>query len=565
MKKLVLVLVLVFALAIPALANPFVDVPLNHWAYDAVQSLAAKGVIVGYPDGTFGGQRTLTRYELAEALAKALAYVEQYGGIKEDVEILSKLAVEFADELANLGVRVADLEATLGEQSEAVAAMKDLVDKHERFFDPVKISGTWKADYNVVVIGDEETPVGTATLTDRADIKFAAEINPETTAAITLRVDNVLSGAPVLSARKYDLRYAGDWDLWVSSDIEPATIGLGLVYDFDVNEEFAGAWAQWEWDSDDDLGTWTMFMDVDDFYVLNVAFALGDDDDVAMGITASWDQAAGNALVAGANLGFDLTDDDDDEEIGMTLEGAVMTADFAAIEFGAAAQLSATFGDEKDITATVDGWYTSANFAPTNSDYDPDELGVELGVAFKLTDDDDDMQISAKPYWGYAMDSAMAVNSDHYVGLELNFENIDEDHPESTGYLSAEYSILTGDIELQARLLDIYLTDEEDLIFNIRGKYDIAATPDYYALANLIYNFEDDPMTLIVEGRVDSGSVPFYSAEAQLKYAIAEKTNLKFGVEMNDWDADINDWDDSDEFVINDGLTKVYAGIEVKF
>ncbi len=79
-----------------------------------------------------------------------------------------------------------------------------------------------------------------------------------------------------------------------------------------------------------------------------------------------------------------------------------------------------SFGDEKDITATVDGWYTSKGFVPTNSDYDPDELGVELGVGIKLTDDDDDMQISAKPYWGYAMDSAMAVNVDHYVGHELN-------------------------------------------------------------------------------------------------------------------------------------------------
>ncbi|MGD9552578.1 MAG: S-layer homology domain-containing protein, partial [Candidatus Caldatribacteriota bacterium] len=83
MKKLALVLVFVFAFAIPALANPFVDVPLNHWAYDAVQTLAAKGIVIGYPDGTFGGQRTLTRYEFAEATARLLAYVEQYGGLKE--------------------------------------------------------------------------------------------------------------------------------------------------------------------------------------------------------------------------------------------------------------------------------------------------------------------------------------------------------------------------------------------------------------------------------------------------------------------------------------------------
>ena len=148
MKKLALVVLLVFALAIPALANPFVDVPLTHWAYDAVQVLAAKGVIIGYPDGTYGGQRTLTRYEFAEAVARLLAYVEQYGALAEDVEILSKLAVEFADELANLGVTVADLEAAVGKNSEAIAALQAVVDKHERFFEPVKITGTWKADYS---------------------------------------------------------------------------------------------------------------------------------------------------------------------------------------------------------------------------------------------------------------------------------------------------------------------------------------------------------------------------------------------------------------------------------
>ena len=72
MKKLALVVLLVFALAIPALANPFVDVPLTHWAYDAVQVLAAKGVIIGYPDGTYGGQRTLTRYEFGRSRSQII-------------------------------------------------------------------------------------------------------------------------------------------------------------------------------------------------------------------------------------------------------------------------------------------------------------------------------------------------------------------------------------------------------------------------------------------------------------------------------------------------------------
>ena len=53
-----------------AIANPFSDVPAGHWAYNAVVSLAAKGTFNGYGDGTFKGDRNITRYEAATILAK---------------------------------------------------------------------------------------------------------------------------------------------------------------------------------------------------------------------------------------------------------------------------------------------------------------------------------------------------------------------------------------------------------------------------------------------------------------------------------------------------------------
>ena len=81
-------------------ANPFSDVPAGHWAYDSVNKLAAAGVIDGYPDGTYGGDKLMTRYEMAQIVAKAMAK-----GANVD-----KLAAEFADELDALGVRVANLE-----------------------------------------------------------------------------------------------------------------------------------------------------------------------------------------------------------------------------------------------------------------------------------------------------------------------------------------------------------------------------------------------------------------------------------------------------------------------
>ena len=102
MKKS-LVLAMAMALGVTAsayAANPFSDVPAGHWAYDSINKLAAAGVIDGYGDATFGGDKLMTRYEMAQIVAKAMAK-----GANVD-----KLAAEFADELDNLGVRVANLE-----------------------------------------------------------------------------------------------------------------------------------------------------------------------------------------------------------------------------------------------------------------------------------------------------------------------------------------------------------------------------------------------------------------------------------------------------------------------
>jgi len=87
-----------------AAANPFEDVPADHWAYDAIAQLAADGVIEGYGDGTYRGDQEITRYEMAQMIARAMA---KGGG---DKALIDKLAAEFADELNNLGVRVAALE-----------------------------------------------------------------------------------------------------------------------------------------------------------------------------------------------------------------------------------------------------------------------------------------------------------------------------------------------------------------------------------------------------------------------------------------------------------------------
>ncbi|WP_432648438.1 S-layer homology domain-containing protein [Mitsuokella sp.] len=93
--------------SVSAASNPFSDVPADHWAYDALAQLAKDGVIEGYGDTTFQGNKNITRYEMAQMVAKAMAKTNVP---QNDKALLDKLSAEFSDELNNLGVRVSNLE-----------------------------------------------------------------------------------------------------------------------------------------------------------------------------------------------------------------------------------------------------------------------------------------------------------------------------------------------------------------------------------------------------------------------------------------------------------------------
>ncbi len=127
MKKLfaLIAVAALVAFAAPAFAaNPFADVPMNHWAYDAVAQLAANGIVVGYPDGAYKGPQPATRYELAAVVARALANVDMNKASKQDLEMLKKLVVEFKSELDALGVKVDKLDARVAVLEERIGGWK---------------------------------------------------------------------------------------------------------------------------------------------------------------------------------------------------------------------------------------------------------------------------------------------------------------------------------------------------------------------------------------------------------------------------------------------------------
>ena len=141
---------MIVAAASVASADPFADVPTNHWAYEAVNSIAAKGIIEGFPGGVFKGKEPVTRYQLAMITAKLIANIEQMGGAgaltKADLQSVENLTVEFADELSLLGVKVTALEDDMQVVKEDVATLKQDVEGIKTTFkegglEKVKLSG----------------------------------------------------------------------------------------------------------------------------------------------------------------------------------------------------------------------------------------------------------------------------------------------------------------------------------------------------------------------------------------------------------------------------------------
>ena len=141
-------------------ANPFSDVTPDSWAYQAVSQLAAAGIVNGYPDGTFKGQNDITRYEMAQMVAKAMANQDRANA--EQQAMINRLADEFSNELNNLGVRVARLEDRVGN---------------------VKVTGDARLRYR-------DAEHDKSKFDARARVQFNAKVNDRTDAVVRLTSGN---------------------------------------------------------------------------------------------------------------------------------------------------------------------------------------------------------------------------------------------------------------------------------------------------------------------------------------------------------------------------------------
>ena len=191
-------------------ANPFSDVTPDSWAYQAVSQLAAAGIVNGYPDGTFKGQNDITRYEMAQMVAKAMANQDRANA--EQQAMINRLADEFSNELNNLGVRVSRLEDRVGN---------------------VKVTGDMRIRHQ----GSEDSGVYSdgKSLTDgRAHVQFNAKVNDKTEAVVRVKGNyefgDSTKGADAKINRAYVDHKFGN-HVSAKGGRFQQTIGSGLMYD----------------------------------------------------------------------------------------------------------------------------------------------------------------------------------------------------------------------------------------------------------------------------------------------------------------------------------------------
>ena len=237
MKKTAYLLVgLLVVIAAPSFGQAFTDVPADHWAYDAANQLQKDGVLIGYPDGTFQGKRTITRYEFATALARAAEWFQTLIpklppagewatkediqnaikaipptdlsklATKDDVAALRKLIDEFRDEIAALGVDVDALKRD-------VAALGARVDAIEAELKRVRIT----SDANVFAVALASTSAFDPNLTTRSQ----AVVNLDQRTAL---VPNEGLLRDIGLVKDFDLRIAGRVSQCVTAN---ATINYG--------------------------------------------------------------------------------------------------------------------------------------------------------------------------------------------------------------------------------------------------------------------------------------------------------------------------------------------------
>ena len=219
-------------------ANPFSDVSTSDWAYQAVSQLSDQGIVEGYPDGTFRGQRNITRYELAQIIARLMANEDQFNA--EQRATIDKLAGEYADELDNLGVRVSNLEAKVGNISWSG-------DARMKWNEEYKADGSTKDNFDGRMRINAHAQVNDSTYVEgllRSDMDFKNDDKESTTKMQRLYVHHDFGSHVGVNVGKY-AEFFGQTGMFFDSDLQ------GAEATYTANDAFSltagyGRFADWD-------------------------------------------------------------------------------------------------------------------------------------------------------------------------------------------------------------------------------------------------------------------------------------------------------------------------------
>lgn len=180
-------------------ANPFADVDTSSWAYQAVSQLSDQGVVDGYPDGTFKGDKNVSRYELAQIIARLMAKEDSLNDSQKAA--VQKLSAEYADDLQNLGVRVKELEKKTGNLSTITELRVQDIPRYDNVYKDNKSSH------------DE--------LSLRVRINTMANVNDRSTVYSQLETTMSMNGSTPFDPNRQD------WSSRESSDADKTRTGYG--------------------------------------------------------------------------------------------------------------------------------------------------------------------------------------------------------------------------------------------------------------------------------------------------------------------------------------------------
>lgn len=191
-------------------ANPFADVDTSSWAYQAVSQLSDQGVVDGYPDGTFKGDKNVSRYELAQIIARLMAKEESLNDSQRAT--VQKLSAEYAGELQSLGVRVKELEKKTGNLSNITEIRVQDIPRYDNVYKDNKSSH------------DE--------LSLRVRLNTMANVNDRSTVYSQLETTMSMNGSTPFAPNRQD------WSSQKSSDSDKTRTGYGDG-DFHMNRLWA--------------------------------------------------------------------------------------------------------------------------------------------------------------------------------------------------------------------------------------------------------------------------------------------------------------------------------------